>query len=253
MTQALPTKDDLRNTHDFFVRVISTKLEHEVPLSNAADPANSQLFLQWLNLLDLAITAPMMRDALRESPAPATLTSLLLHYLHKQVRNETDRDKTDFVVTSLFRSPDPPEAWDARGVFFTGGKTYPQFQVFLVKMLELSTLPPLPEEHRQLVREFDFLAEEVADYRHFDALIDSGAMQRVRDIKHSLGESFYHPQVLAMVAAYNVFFGVRFDRLFHEATQQIKDFAAKVQSEGGSIMTRVDGDVIVKQLADVQE
>src|SRR5512146_179001 len=120
-------------------------------------------------------------------------------------------------------------------------------------MVGFSAVPELPNEHQQLIREFGYIADEVEDYRYFDALIDSGVMRRVRDIKHSLGTSFYHPTALAMIAAYNVFFGHRFDRLFHEATQQIKDFASKVLAEGGSIMSRVDGDVILKQLADVQE
>jgi hypothetical protein len=253
VTQALPQQDVLRHTHDFFRRVVSQKLGHDVPLAEAFQSAETGLLVRWLNLLDLAITAPMMRDALREQTSPAAVASLLRYYISKQTRTDTDRDKTDFIVTSLFRSPDPPELWDARGVFFSGGKTYTCFEPILIKMLGLPPAPELPVEHQQLIREFDHLAEEVDDYRHFDALIDSGVMQRIRDVKQSFGTSFFHPHVLSMVAAYNVFFGVRFDRLFHEATQQIKDFARKVQSEGGSIMTRVDGDVIVKQLAEVKE
>lgn len=253
MTQALPEQDVLRHTHAFFRRVVSQKLGHDVPLADSMNSAETALLARWLNLLDLAITAPMMRDALREQTSPATSASLLRYYIAKQTHTDTDRDKTDFIVTCLFRSPDPAELWDARGVFFSGGKTYSHFEPALIRLFGLTSAPELPVEHAQLIREFDYLAEEVEDYRHFDALIDSGVMQRIRDVKQSLGKSFFHPHVLAMVAAYNVFFGVRFDRLFHEATQQIKDFATKVQSEGGSIMTRVDGDVIVKQLADVRE
>jgi hypothetical protein len=250
---ALPNQDILRNTHDFFVQVVSQKLGHAIPLPAGLDSSQPDLIVRWINLLDLAISPPMLRDALREKTSLATNVSLLKYYISKEKRPDTDRDKTDFIVTSMFRSPDPEDLWDARGVFFGGGKTYPLFEPQLVKMLGLIAVPDLPDEHRQLIREFDFIAEEVEDYRFFDALIDSGVMQRVRDIKHSLGSSFYHPTALAAIAAYNVFFGVRFDRLFREATQQIREFAAKVQAEGGSIMTRVDGDVIVKQLADVQE
>ena len=253
MTQALPQQDVLRNTHDFFRRVVSQKLGHDVPLADGFQSAEIGLLVRWLNLLDLAITAPMMRDALREQTSPAIVASLLRYYVGKQTRTDTDRDKTDFIVTSLFRSPDPSDLWDARGMFFSGGKTYTCFEPVLIKMLGLPPAPDLPVEHQQLIREFDHLAEEVDDYRHFDALIDSGVMQRIRDVKQSLGPSFFHPHVLSMMAAYNVFFGVRFDRLFHEATQQIKEFAHKVQAEGGSIMTRVEGDVIVKQLAEVKE
>lgn len=254
MTQSESESTVLRNTHDFFLHLLRAKLGHDIPLPASLDyPANRDVLVRWVNLLDLAITAPMMRDALRETTSPNITSSLLRYYISKQARSETDRDKADFIVTSLFRSPDPPDSWDARGVYFRGGKTYSHFEPHLVKMLGMPAVPDLPNEHQQLIREFGYIADEVEDYRYFDAMIDSGVMQRVRDIKHSLGPSFYHPTALAMIAAYNVFFGHRFDRLFHDATQQIKDFASKVVAEGGSIMSRVDGDVILKQLTDVQE
>ncbi len=253
MTQSESESTVLRNTHDFFIQILQAKLAHPIPQPASLDyPANRDVLVRWVNLLDLAITAPMMRDALRGTTSPSVTSSLLRYYISKQTNTDTDRDKADFIVTSLFRSPDPSDLWDARGLHFRGGKTYSHFEPHLVKMLELTAVPDLPNEHQQLIREFGYVADEVEDYRHFDALIDSGAMQRVRDIKHSLGASFYHPTALAMIAAYNVYFGYRFDRLFQEATQQIKDFAKKVLSEGGSIMSRVDGDVILKQLTDVE-
>ena len=253
MTQSESESTILRNTHDFFLRILQAKLGHPIPLPASLDyPANRDVLVRWVNLLDLAISAPMMRDALRGATSASVTSSLLHYYISKQTRTDTDRDKADFIVTSLFRSPDPPGLWDTRGLHFRGGKTYSHFEPQLIKMLGLNSVAELPVEHQQLIREFGYLADEVEDYRHFDALIDSGVMQRVRDIKHSLGASFYHPTALAMIASYNVYFGYRFDRLFQEATQQIKDFAAKVLAEGGSIMSRVDGDVILKQLTDVE-
>jgi hypothetical protein len=59
--------------------------------------------------------------------------------------------------------------------------------------------------------------------------------------------------VLACVAEYNSFFGQRFDELFRDAARQIKSFAHKVQEEGGSVLTRVEGDISVKNLADIEE
>jgi hypothetical protein len=78
-------------------------------------------------------------------------------------------------------------------------------------------------------------------------------MQRVRDIKQRFGTSFYHPRVLSTIAEYNLFIGDHFDELFREAARSIKHFASSVQQAGGSIMAKVEGDVTVKQLADVQE
>jgi hypothetical protein len=94
---------------------------------------------------------------------------------------------------------------------------------------------------------------EVEDVRQFDQLMDSGVMQRVRDIKLRFGSSLYHPRVLAIIAEYNVFVGDRFDVLFREAARTIKQFATSLQESGSSIMSRVEGDVTIQHLAEVQE
>lgn len=252
----------LLEVHEFYLRVLKQTLAHDVPLpvgldklgkeSDDAERSKSELPLRgWLDLLDLAITAPMLRDAFKTSPPGSVTASLLYHYVSKGKHTDVDRDKTDFIVTLLFRT-EASTNWDATGRFY-GPVVTPPFEKFLMQTLGLSEAPFLPAEHEQIAKEFDFLFEEIEDFRHFDQLIDSGVMQKARDLKHSLGSSFYHPRVLAIIASYNVFFGKRFDTLFHAATKQIKEFADKLQAEGGSLMARVDGDVIVKQLADVQE
>ena len=192
----------------------------------------------------------MMRDALKESTTEETAEALLRHFVRKGSHSDADRDKGDFIVTFLYRSLVP------------AGKQIPaemivdepsEFEQGLYTIIGSEESAVLPEEHRQLVREFPFVRQEVDDYRHFDQLMDSGIIQRVRDIKQRLGESFYHPRVLATIAAYNVYFGSRFDELFKQTTQQIKKFASNVQQQGGSIMSRVDGDVTVQHITEVEQ
>ena len=43
----------------------------------------------------------------------------------------------------------------------------------------------LPEEHLQLTREFEHLLPEADEFSHFDQLIDSGIIQRVREGERS--------------------------------------------------------------------
>ena len=183
----------------------------------------------------------MVRDELANAGVEKA-AAVLRYYARKQDHVATDRDKTDFVVTWLFRHDGDPAAWRVPGAFER-------------RVAEIigEPRPELPEEHKQLVREFEFIREEVEDVRHFDGLVDSALVQRVRDIKASFGRSFYHPTVLATVASYNVDFGKKFDELFKEATRQIKAFAQSVQQQGGSVMTRVEGDVTVKQLEDMED
>jgi len=110
----------------------------------------------------------------------------------------------------------------------------------------------MPPEHVTLLQEFEYLYQELEEFRHFDQIIDSGIVQRVRELKQSLGKSFYHPDSLANLAVWNDVFGRKFDELFHDAAVQIKTYAETVQREGGSILSRVEGDITVQNLSEVE-
>jgi hypothetical protein len=106
----------------------------------------------------------------------------------------------------------------------------------------------------QRLREFGPLLDEARRFEDFNALMDSGIIPRVRELKAALGDSFYHPGVLATVAPYNAAFGDRFDSLFSAAANEIKDFARRLEELGGSILSTVDGvEVTVEHVAALNE
>lgn len=255
-----PTQNlqDMATVHGFYCGLLKNKLGHDIPIPQevtaaicgqlqGGDPI--QVLRRWLSLLDMAIAPMMFRDGLKEITTKEAAEGLLRYYFRKHSPEDTDRDKADFVITYLFRFLGMPlrsaEEWSI--------EEPSQFEEEIYGILSLEEVMPLPDEHRQLVREFPFIRQEAEDIRHFDSLMDSGIMQRVRDIKQRFGYSFYHPRVLSTIAEYNVFIGNRFDELFREAARSIKQFAVSVQEAGGSIMARVDGDVTVKQLQEVEE
>ncbi|HYX69421.1 MAG TPA: hypothetical protein VE825_09835 [Terriglobales bacterium] len=242
---------DLVAAHGFYLGLVETALGHKVPVppevaSARQAPAEGSLDLlqRWLALLDMAITPPMVRDALKDSTSYETAEALLRFYLKRS--SEADRDKTDFVTTFLYRKWKTEAGADA-------AQPIPAFEAALRQVLAGIEVPEPPEEHLRLIGEFEFIRQEVEDFHHFDALMDSGTVQRVRDIKQALQRSFYHPRALATIADYNAFFGQRFDELFRQAAARIKTFAASLQQEGASVMSRVDGDVTVKHLEEVEE
>ena len=249
---------DMAAVHAFYVGLLEPLLGHPVPVPHevsigAAGGGVAQSITglgRWLNLLDLAITPPMMRDALKESTTQETAEALLRHFVRKGSRSDADRDKSDFIVTLLYRLLVPADKQIPLEMIVDEPS---EFEEEIYAIMGVDEALPLPEEHRQLVREFPFVRQEVDDYGHFDQLMDSGVIQRVREIKQRFGESFYHPRVLATIAAYNVYFGSRFDELFKQTAQQIKQFASNVQQQGGSIMSRVDGDVTVQHLTEVEQ
>ena len=255
---------DLVAVHGFYIQLIEQKLGHSVPLpKEAISPEREasriensiRLLHRWLSLLDLAIPPVAIRDAVKENLALETSEALMRYLIDKHSAAESDRDKADCIATSLFRSftDNAPPLGDVHDRTFQIMQLAQSFEEHLMRVLEGAHIPELAPQHNQLIGEFEFLHQEIEDFKHFDQIMDSGIVQRVRDIKQSFGDSFYHPKVLANVALYNAYFGKRFDDLFRSTTEQLKSFAAKVQEEGASIVSKVEGDVTVKHLAEVDD
>jgi hypothetical protein len=208
---------------------------------------------RWLHLLDMAITPAMVRQALTPDTDSEVAEALLRYFVRRREPSDVNRDKTDLISTFLYRHPRVPGQWEQTGYGLDGALPLSPFEIALIEILADSDVPSLPEEHVQLLRRFDPLREEIARFRDFNMLIDSGIIGRVRELKQWLDSSFYHPGVLATVSAYNATFGKKFDELFAKALTEIKTFGQALEEMGGTILTTVDGvEVTVEHVAAIQ-
>lgn len=209
---------------------------------------------RWLHLLDMAITPAMLRKALTPDTDSEVAEALLRYFVRRRVATDVNRDKTDLIATFLYRHPRVQGQWQQSGYGLDGALPLSPFEIALIEILADTDVPSLPEEHVQLLRRFDPLREEVNRFRDFNSLIDSGIIARVRELKQWLDSSFYHPGVLATVAAYNTSFGRKFDELFAKALTEIKQFGQALEDMGGTILTTVDGvEVTVEHVAAIEE
>ncbi|HTW31243.1 MAG TPA: hypothetical protein VMD76_06165 [Candidatus Sulfotelmatobacter sp.] len=209
---------------------------------------------RWLHLLDMAITPAMLRRALTPDTDSEVAEALLRYFVRRREATDVNRDKTDLIATFLYRHPRVQGQWEQSGYGLDGALPLSPFEIALIEILADTDVPSLPEEHVQLLRRFDPLREESSRFRDFNALIDSGIIGRVRELKQWLDSSFYHPGVLATVAAYNSAFGKKFDELFAKALTEIKQFGRALEEMGGSILTTVDGvEVTVEHVAAIEE
>ena len=209
---------------------------------------------RWIKLLDMAITPAMLRLGLRDDLDPEVAEALLRSFARHRDDSASNRDKTDLVATFLFRHPRVPGQWERRGYGLDGSIPLSPFEIALLEILSESDVPELPDEHVQRLREFDPLLDQANRFVDFCALMDSGIIPRVRELKASLGQSIYHPSVLATLARYNSTFGERFHGLFAAATNEIKDFARQLEDLGGTILSTVDGvEVTVEHIAALDE
>jgi len=113
---------DLTTVHTFYLRLLEKSLGHRVPVPSEvtkvdAAPENIAAvihgFKLWLDLLDQALQPPLVRDSLKTVPDYEIAHALLRYFTSKASVRAGDRDKTDCIITYLFRNPlqTPPDAW----------------------------------------------------------------------------------------------------------------------------------------------
>jgi hypothetical protein len=254
----------LATVQGFYEKLLQESVEGEVPVPAGLETVSLHgendvgetlgAMRRWLRLLDMAITPAMLRRAFNDEVDPEIAEAMLRYFVRKKDHSDSDRDKTDIVVTFLYRHPRVPGQWEQRGYGLDGSLPLSPFEIALLEILADSDLPPLPEEHLQTLRRFDSLEEQVFGFREFNALLESGLIQTVRQLKQSLENSFFHPGVLATIAPYNATFGAKFDELFRHATSEIKTFANELEEQGGTILGSVDGvDVTVDHVKAMDE
>ena len=255
----------LATVQGFYQKLMKDALGGDVPIPRGLDedalrhserelPTTLSRMYRWLHLLDMAITPAMVRQALTPDTDSEVAEALLRYFVRRREASDVNRDKTDLIATFLYRHPRVPGQWEQTGYGLDGALPLSPFEIALIEILADSDVPSLPEEHVQLLRRFDPLRDEIARFRDFNMLIDSGIIGRVRELKQWLDSSFYHPGVLATVAAYNATFGKKFDELFAKALGEIKTFGQALEEMGGTILTTVDGvEVTVEHVAAIQE
>lgn len=240
----------LATVQGFYQRLLSEQLGGKLPapaelapevISHGEDvPSILQQMYLWVQLLDMAITPAMLRLGVSDLD-PEVAEALLRFFARHRDDSAANRDKTDLVATFLYRHPRVAGQWERRGYGLDGSIPLSPFEIALLEILSESDVPVLSDKDVQQLREFGPLLEQANRFQDFSALMDSGIIQRVRELKASLGESIYHPGVLATLAPYNAAFGDRFTTLFEAAAQEIKNFARRLEELGGSILSTVDG------------
>jgi len=254
----------LATVQGFYEKLLQESVEGEVPVPAGLETVSLQgdndvgetlgAMRRWLRLLDMAITPAMLRRAFNDDSDPEIAEAMLRYFVRKKEHTEFDRDKTDIVSTFLYRHPRVPGQWEQRGYGLDGSLPLSPFEIALIEILADADLPQLPEEHIQTLRRFDALEEQVLRFGDLNALLESGIIQTVRQLKQSLDTSFFHPGVLATIAPYNSTFGSKFDELFRAASKEIKTFADDLEEQGGTILGSVDGvDVTVDHVKALDE
>src|SRR5438046_445161 len=97
MPQQDPVREllDLVAVHGFYVNVLTAKLGHDIPLPREASHPDKdkaqhsiEILRRWLAVLDMAVPASVVRDAVKESLPRETAEALLRYLISKSSNDE---------------------------------------------------------------------------------------------------------------------------------------------------------------------
>src|SRR5438045_361910 len=136
------------------------------------------------------MAAPMVRDALACMTGCDSGEALLRHYVRKSSHLDSDRDKTDLVVSFLYRKKvqqyegeDDPAA---------------HFEAYLTRLLAECPQPAYTEDVERLVMAFSLLRNQAGELKQFEQIVESGIREKARRYKAELREGIFHPKALAI-------------------------------------------------------
>jgi len=158
---------------------------------------------RWLHMLDMAITPAMVRQALTPETDSEVAEALLRYFVRRREPSDVNRDKTEpdcdiFSIAILACRDNGKQS----GYGLDGALPLSPFEIALIEILADTGRAFAAGGARAIAAAIrSVAAKEIARFRDFNALIDSGIIGRVRELKQWLDASFYHPGVLATVSA----------------------------------------------------
>ena len=183
---------------------------------------------------------------------PEIAEAMLRYFTRTKISSDVHRDKTDLVAhfslstSARARSVGAPRLRPRRF-----SSAFARSRSPCSKFSPRPMFPSLTEDHVQSLRLFDHLPREAERFRDLNALLESGIIARVRELKQSLDtcrstipECWPPLRLTTLPSARSS------TRCSIQSAADIKNFAEVVQEQGGSILGNVDGvDVTVEHVA----
>jgi hypothetical protein len=192
------------------------KIRHRL---EAIDRRLSEL-IEALDQEDTKVTPDLLRQFFRrvKNYDEKILSQLVKFYLYAQRESAwpADRvDKVDFLLARLSEEVD-----DRTGELVLRSHNRLS-EIFQGLWAQVGAPPPgdqVIEEHRAAI---DALRHEMNDVESLDRLNEGGLIRRYRDLKHGMGNLYFHPELLLAVQETNLVFKGRIQKLYRQEEQRI--------------------------------
>jgi hypothetical protein len=177
---------------------------------------------QWLNQMDDKIQVHQLRQFLQTSSLvdPDGLIALLQHFLAKTTRNDSVRDKIDFLLVQYFSQSAPTELDDSNAdIAYVAQALEP-----VLGKVELKT--PV------WLNALDRVLDSSRRCRSLDELLHGGVLEQGRKAKTQAGDLFYMPVALVAFTRFGYLMRRAFFRLMLADLNNILDGLTELEEKG---------------------
>jgi hypothetical protein len=221
--------EELRAVFPIYL-ALARHLEFEIPfgpdrrnLPVRADAEISADVQNWVNSMDQRVMVHQLRHLLQMTTLNASesgLRALILRHLRKTAKNNTDRDKIDFLLVQYFALCAPP-------------KTYHK-QIDLADTAQVMR-PVLGETEATPLAWCEPLEKMLESLRAFRSLRDmlkTNFIEQGRRVKESAGGMFYDPSALLAFIRFNFLLRRTLIELMHADLISIRSGLAQLETNG---------------------
>ena len=207
------------------IREFQFDLPHCKELENPVDRSEREVLERiqiWFATVDAEVQVAQMRQLLQGQRfgEEQMLRALLLRHLPQDTREESLRDKLDYLLVQYFAAVAPHHPHDDDVTSFE---------------VEEALRPVLGQvELRQFswTKELDNIASAVDHCSSLGELLDSGLVEMGRKAKRSLGGEYFKPAVLIEVTRFNFRLRLGFFRLMHSDLHSIRKAVQELEAIG---------------------
>jgi len=154
---------------------------------------------------------------------------LIKFYLYSEAVEGDRRDKLDFLFTRIGEDyvADRSEYWSRDSL---------EFRERILALVSLFRPPNTTEDEVvRVIRTIRSMRDEIRGADALEELTDRNLLKNCRAFKHSLGDLFFHPDILLAIVELNVATKNKYLRLYHQDEQKIVEDSQKLLEHGDAI------------------
>lgn len=189
----------------------------EVPSKEGLEQAR-----KWMLEMDSRIQVHQLRQFFQTTTLSNNecLRSMLVHYLHKAIHTDSDRDKIDFLLVQYFSDCAPSRLDDADLTV-----------AYVAKALQ-PALGPVDPKIPAWLEVLEDLVQSAKASATLKSLLHSGVLDKGRKLKVNAKEKYYVPVAMVAFARFSFIMRRVFFRLMHQSLNAILDGIRELEARG---------------------